>query len=134
MPGFKTQLGSNFLGKIDNTSCDKIRTSEHKNNKKHHYSSNGIDLLKSIIMESNENDLIYPNPTKGIVNISTTEIEASNINLELINMNGEIVYNSSQNIQGISRISIDISSHPSGVYFIKLVSDSEFISYKILKI
>lgn len=66
---------------------------------------------------------IYPNPAKDMIRISAP---TDNCNLEIYNASGKLV----SSTYGISEI--DISGLPSGMYFVKLISDS--IVYKAQKL
>jgi parallel beta-helix repeat protein len=60
--------------------------------------------------------LIYPNPTKSILNIEGYIIEK----LELISVKGEIVAALNEKLQNGQKLTIDITALNRGVYFLKL--------------
>ncbi len=68
---------------------------------------------------------IYPNPTSGIFQITSNKIRI--MNLEIDNVLGEKIYQCP-----ISQLKspIDISSHPSGIYFLKTTSQDGSSSVK----
>ncbi len=68
---------------------------------------------------------IYPNPTTGIFNLNTVE----NINVEITDITGKTIYSSDVNSKTTK---IDISAQPKGIYFLKIKSDSQTISEKII--
>jgi hypothetical protein len=79
-----------------------------------------------------EEEVIYPNPTNGIVNIVIHDINNKNVIINIYDNNGifiESIFNgyikSRQNIQWNS------SSYPSGTYYCKVESRSFNRSYKI---
>ena len=70
---------------------------------------------------------IFPNPTKGILNINT--INAID-NYEIISINGQLLKSGNQ----LNHLStIDISAFESGIHFVKLYSNSDFKTIKIIK-
>lgn len=75
------------------------------------------------------NIIIYPNPTNGSINIDLEET-GYNINLHLTNAIGQIIL--VENYKSTSNIRFDIDS-PKGVYFLRLESDGEIITKKIIK-
>jgi PKD repeat protein len=68
----------------------------------------------------------YPNPTTGIVEVM---LPANNANVAVFNMIGEEVANSSTTS---NMLKIDLSTQPNGVYFIKVTSNGEVTTKKIL--
>lgn len=76
-----------------------------------------------------ENDWIkvFPNPTKNIVNISSSmDIEITNT--VIYDLTGKIVLQSRQNLR-----QVDVSHLPNGIYILDLVTDRGRASYKIIK-
>ncbi len=72
---------------------------------------------------------IYPNPSSGIVNISSFE----NIdNIEIYDVLGKLIYNSDDIVNNF--LKLDISDYPDGLYLIKIKSSDNYISKKILLI
>ena len=65
-----------------------------------------------------DNFSIYPNPTTGIVHLSTN----SDAEIQVFNVQGELLITTTSS-------KIDLSEHPSGIYFIQ----QEGISQKIIK-
>ncbi len=86
-----------------------------------------VDTIKlqaaANIKHINNNVSIYPNPTSGIININTN---AQIVNIEVTDITGKVIYIGNTN-------SIDISTQPNGVYFIKVQTEDGIITRKILK-
>jgi len=80
-----------------------------------------IDLEKQI--------LVYPNPSSEIVNLQI--LESGNFQLELFDLNGRIIWNN--NIQGYSRIPINIENYEAGVYYLKVQSEEYHAVKKIIR-
>ena len=72
--------------------------------------------------------VIYPNPTSGIVNILCQDAELFNI----YSTYGQLLI--SQTTNGNDQVTIDISSLPSGIYLIQLVSKEGLATKQIIKI
>ena len=85
---------------------------------------------KATGLQSHLNDLTsviaYPNPTTGVVEVM---LPKNNANVAVFNMIGEEVANSSTTS---NMLKIDLSDQPNGVYFIKVTSNGEVTTKKIL--
>ena len=72
-----------------------------------------------------------PNPTTGIIDISTKKIDEFHIieKIELVNIKGDIVQQ-----WGVSptKFNIDISNHPNGIYFLKVKTNKRSEKFKII--
>lgn len=77
---------------------------------------------------------IYPNPTNGILNIKLNNI-SNQLNLQLINLNGRIVYTDKMNSgNGNESKKLDLSKFAKGVYFVRLFNSNQNMVKKILVI
>lgn len=86
----------------------------------------GIDDYSSLM---NSLVSVYPNPTTGQANIQTPKQFKQTKTLEIFNCTGQLQLTKTGNFS-----SIDLSSLPSGLYFIVLTnSDNEKITSKIIK-
>lgn len=65
---------------------------------------------------------IYPNPTTGLVRVKATGVE----NIEIRNIQGEQVYMG-------TATQIDLSSQPNGMYIIKVITNRQSITRKLMK-
>ena len=74
---------------------------------------------------------IYPNPSNGIFNIKSERIIAGNSDLRVYDATGKRI--SRQNISNLNNASIDLTMHPSGVYFISISNASGQSNIKIIK-
>jgi polyhydroxybutyrate depolymerase len=78
----------------------------------------------------NENDiLIYPNPTYGLLSIKSETSKK----IEIINELGQQVYYVYSDVHTSSNI-IDISHLPRGVYFLKINNNNSLVYKKIVKL
>ena len=81
------------------------------------------------VSENKDDILIYPNPFTDAVTItSQQEITA----IEVYNMLGELVFSTS-NIKHQTSNIIDLSSQPSGIYFVRVTTKEGTVSRKIVR-
>lgn len=74
---------------------------------------------------------IYPNPTEGILKIDIQNMPAGvKADISLYNSSGNLIVLE----QGIDfSTTIDITSHPSGIYILKIIIGDEHTEWKIIK-
>lgn len=70
---------------------------------------------------------IYPNPTTGIINITSNDIVNT---VELYDIQGRVLQSTKVNAE---KATLDIASKPKGMYLLKIVSDKGTTTEKILK-
>ena len=70
---------------------------------------------------------VYPNPTSGKFTVMASEAKQSQI--EIYNVYGEKVHSLNH---PLAYLLIDLSSQPSGVYFIHFITDKGTIAKKII--
>ena len=96
------------------------------NNSSEYYTLFEVDRITSINLLNNSDINIYPNPTNDFIII---ENEKNNsMNFELSNLSGDIIKKGVVN----NFQKIDLSNLSSGIYFIKLQIENEFIIEKII--
>ncbi len=81
----------------------------------------GIDELSMAGFE------IFPNPSNGIFLVNHDFNKS--IQYEIMDMHGKIIHDLSE-IQ--KRGTIDLSTHPKGIYFIKVIIEEEIYTGKLL--
>lgn len=91
-----------------------------------------IDDLYGILSSTKQVDKgtyfeLYPNPSKGIFTIKSSE---ANTNIIVIDVTGKIVYNNTLNT--VDEHTVDISKYNSGIYFVKVISPSGTRTKKII--
>jgi hypothetical protein len=77
--------------------------------------------------------LIYPNPTKGILNIEFDNIDNKISSLSIVDILGDIIYN--ENIDNKTfkySTKIDLLKYANGIYFVKLKIENKFVLRKII--
>ncbi len=99
-----------------------------------------IALLKngSMGIAENENEnsvLVYPNPTNGKANVLISRFENLTMkDIEIYNVYGQKIYSAANfQIGSSSNFQIDISSQPTGIYFLHLKTPDGFAVRKIVK-
>jgi PKD repeat protein len=65
---------------------------------------------------------IFPNPTTGIITIKAEEVDS----VEVINLQGKQIYIGKET-------EIDLSSQPKGIYIIKVTTDKQTVTRKLIK-
>jgi len=81
------------------------------------------------ISQNNYAFTLYPNPTNGILTVSSN----GNINsIVIYNVLGELIYSVPNNIQ-LSSNEIDLSNFPKGIYFVKIYDGEKTYAEKIVK-
>jgi hypothetical protein len=79
--------------------------------------------------------LVYPNPATDRVNILFAEQQAKemDITIEILTIQGVVVFNSTNDIVKDNRIELDIHDLNSGTYFIRLITSDTVKTFKIAK-
>jgi len=77
----------------------------------------------------NDRIIIYPNPTSGEVRVESGALRVESV--EIFDVMGKNVSRLTSHIS--HPISIDISYLPSGVYFLRIVTENEVVTKKIIK-
>ena len=87
-------------------------------------------LLSSNDVSLNDGVKIYPNPSKGLINISVNNYTGS-LKVNLLDLNGREVYSKEFNDFSIER-SINIENYQSGVYLINIEGEGLKLTRKIV--
>ncbi len=76
---------------------------------------------------------IYPNPTKGLFTISSTETSIAKLKLEVLDLNGRIIYeNQLLNTRGIISEQVDLSHKAKGIYIVRLSNGDLIKTFKVV--
>ena len=77
--------------------------------------------------------VVAPNPSKALFNVTFTSEEAQTIQLQVLNVLGEKVYEESLiEFNGLYSNTIDLATKPKGVYFLQLITLEGEISKKLV--
>jgi hypothetical protein len=83
--------------------------------------------------ELGDNLNVYPNPTKGIFNISFVSEELDNFEISIIDAFGKIVSREDkQNFIGEFTKKVDLSDYPRGIYMVQIKTNASFVSKRIV--
>jgi hypothetical protein len=74
---------------------------------------------------------IYPNPTRGTIEIDLMENSTKDVTLLVLNTSGVIIIELPINTQ---RMTVDLTGYPSGTYFISIKGDALLKYWKVQKI
>jgi hypothetical protein len=77
--------------------------------------------------------IVYPNPTSGMFNISITNPNFRELNINIVDVQGKEVYKyTDKNISADYLKQIDLEGLTKGIYFIRLTTESEFKIQKLI--
>jgi len=93
-----------------------------------------VDCTGMIEIQQDIKVELYPNPTKGILQIDISGLNNNTIDMCIVNMAGQIMY--CEIISNVSfgklNKSLDLSYYPKGIYFIRLLNNETNIVKKIV--
>lgn len=87
-------------------------------------------------VEELENDLglnVYPNPNSGSFTLEVSTGKEIDAKLQIITIDGRLVYNDLISGSGVMTKAIDISELANGIYYLKLETKDAARTYKVLK-
>jgi PKD repeat protein len=87
-----------------------------------HVLPNGIIELSQKI-----NAKVYPNPNNGLFTLEVNSAEQDQLDLQIFNSLGELVYQEQMNVSGTLHKQINLNYLSNGVYFIRLQSSNQMI-------
>ena len=80
-----------------------------------------------------ENINIYPNPTRGVFNISFVSEEINNIEVIILDDFGKLILTEErQMFIGEYTKQVDLSKYPRGLYMVQIRTENEFITKRIV--
>jgi hypothetical protein len=92
----------------------------------------------SMDVYNNELDIkfdLYPNPFTSVLNLEFTSENSNNINVELINMVGQVVYENKHQIDyGFNKLRLELPKLKEGMYSLILNKDHDKVFRKVLKV
>jgi hypothetical protein len=99
-----------------------------------HYDCPVITTNTKEAEKDNHNIFIYPNPSEGVFHMQLNQLRVhQNYQIEIFNAMGTVVYRSKNlTTQESGNFEIDISDHPSGIYFVRIQHGDRVYSEKII--
>lgn len=95
-----------------------------------------VNLLPAILVHTEEltsesSISIFPNPCNGKFTVESLQLKVQDLQIQ--NVLGEIIYTMSPSLRGSGGgISVDLSGQPGGVYLLRLRTDDQFLTKKIV--
>ena len=74
---------------------------------------------------------IYPNPTRGLFNVEFATASATNVEISIVNMVGQVISNDVVTVNGLYNNQFDLSNESAGVYFIKFTTEEGVLTERI---
>lgn len=87
----------------------------------------------TLTLDSDDSDILFPNPASSIINIRCNNIKIKDFSIVIFNSSGQIAINGGYYFYKNNILQLDISSLPTGVYFIKILGSKQPIIHKFIK-
>nr|WP_315030532.1 3-coathanger stack domain-containing protein [uncultured Chryseobacterium sp.] len=129
-PGFNSEGGSDFYAYIEG--CKPEQTVKPKDDSYYidlNADPNNTKSIRKESIQSQRSLQIFPNPNTGIFTVSVDKIGTGS--LQVSDVNGKTVFEKS--FKNEKEIGVNIQSLPSATYIVKVFSDNEIITQKIIK-
>ncbi|MGB1242887.1 MAG: T9SS type A sorting domain-containing protein [Chitinophagales bacterium] len=76
---------------------------------------------------------VFPNPSNGTFQLSFSVAEPSDVQIELVGLNGNVVYQTQEyGWSGTYKQTIQLGTVPSGIYIVSITTDSEKLVEKLV--
>jgi hypothetical protein len=78
---------------------------------------------------------VYPNPTENTTEVNYTLANNSNVEIQVVDITGKIIYTTSLGTQnaGKNKVSIDASNYNNGIYYVTIVTGDSKVTKKFVK-
>ena len=95
---------------------------------------NGTKSLGVIDFTNTNLASIYPNPTRGLVNISLENLDTNSLQIQLYTVSGSLIFDTITDFTSNKISQLDVCFiKESGIYFLKLTTpDGDSISQKLI--
>ena len=74
---------------------------------------------------------IYPNPTRGLFNVEFATASATDVEISIVNMVGQVISTEVVTVNGLYNNQFDLSNESAGVYFIKFTTEEGVFTERI---
>jgi hypothetical protein len=86
--------------------------------------------VKELVADASIN--VYPNPSTDVLNVSFTAEKSETVTIKMVDMNGRVVYQSSNNYAaGSQTASVNVQNIPAGSYSMTLVTDTKVVAKNV---
>ena len=85
-----------------------------------------VEKLQDVTMK------VYPNPASDFLNIALSSEMQKNVTISLLTVEGKVMTSRAFNVYGNNHLSLNVSSFPSGFYFVKVSADDGVIVQKVI--
>ena len=74
---------------------------------------------------------VYPNPADNTINVRIVNTDVSYVRIEILDLEGRVVYSTKHNAQDGNNLEVDCSNYASGMYLMKINTDTKSEEFKI---
>ncbi len=78
--------------------------------------------------------IIYPNPTEGNLDVTINGELHGSLRLSLVNVDGKLIEEKILDEHSTGNVNFDLSDHPSGVYYVRVVAQGKSTVAKVVRI
>lgn len=97
---------------------------------KYCFNVSGVGISKN--MGISENVVVYPNPSNGVINVTTTFLSKENIIVTVTNALGKVIATASKSTILVDHMSFDMSNEANGVYFVTVSNGTDKMVSRIV--
>jgi len=91
-----------------------------------------VDLCMGIETVTATSWNVFPNPTSGLISVTTTGELISDVIIEIYSADGKLIQ--SENKQQATTITLDLSDEPVGTYFIRIIANEQVSVRRVVKL
>lgn len=126
LDGFTAENGSNFTAEIIPCPAECPDNSKSMIISSDNYNEEIESKYDTIYNKDTKNEIdefefqVYPNPNNGIFNIDVQTTNKTDLIIELMNIQGQIIYRN--NVKGVSiyKDQVNVSDFAKGIYFLRI--------------
>ena len=93
-----------------------------------------IDITTGVQEIKKPEVVVYPNPASGVINIQSAVGSRQSAVIEIVDLYGNVLLEEVKRGRGEVVMTVDVSSLPDGVYFVRILIDSQIVVKKIIKL
>ena len=124
--------GSNYKWRVM-SECDSISSNISSFTSWQYFSTLSSIRITAGDTELMDNLNVYPNPTRGLFNISFTTEKIDNFEIIIVNAFGKLVsQEEKQDFIGEYTKQVDLSDYPRGIYMVQIRTNDSFVSKRVV--